>query len=259
MDRKTARFFETYDDAAHRLYRARYEDFSRYLRSWLENLDTAPSILGVEIRRLRSIQDFSDVEVNVMVKPRGMVGSGRLNWSDDFETRAAGHLALLRELAFADLDPSSFAFDYFYAGDNNITRTVQEMAQHLFEPHAVELRRHLEAIADDEEDLPTVPASDRVVSLDHNSAAFREVVSSIEVVEERLRENNELLPDEKARIHLELRSGVDLLKAPRTRLETIRVMLLGSLGWLAMEFASSAVGVAAQHAWSLLKAFLAGF
>ncbi|WP_306005063.1 hypothetical protein [Aquicoccus porphyridii] len=168
-------------------------------------------------------------------------------------------MALLRRLASNELDPVDFAFDYFYSGDNNINRTIQEMAEHLFEPHAEELRRHLERIAEDVEDEAVAPASDRIVSFDHNSAIFHEVLASVAEVDERLRESNEVPPDDKARIHVEIRTGVDLLKAPRTRPQAVKLVLLGALGWLAIEFSSSAVGIAAQHAWNLLTKLLAGF
>lgn len=258
MNREISRFFEAYDDIGRRIYSAREEDFGRYLRAWLANLDKAPPVVKLEVIRLCSMTTWTDVEATVISKPAGMVGSGRLAWPDDFDTRMGGQMALFRRLASNELDPGDFAFDYFYSGDNNINRTIQEMAEHLFEPHAEELRRHLEGIAEDAVDEAVAPASDRVVSFDHNSVVFHEVLASVEEVDERLRESNEVPLDEKARIHVEIRSGVDLLKAPRTRLQAVKLVLLGALGWLAMEFASSAVGIAAQQAWNLLTTLLAG-
>jgi len=90
---------------------------------------------------------------------------------------------------------------------NNIDSHVREMATFLFEPHAAELRRRLEDVLEDSiADDVYVPASDRVVTLDHNEDSFRRAAAALEETLACLRENNEMDPDDKARI--ENASGV---------------------------------------------------
>ncbi|WP_139301257.1 hypothetical protein [Vannielia litorea] len=210
-----------------------------------------------EVNRLQSLSDWEDVEKNVVREPGSFVGSGELNWPDRSEDRLSNQLATLRELANGNLVPHDFAFNYFYSGDNNIDRTVQEMAANLFEPHAEELRRRLYNLAEDAAELAeAAPASDRMVALDHNSAQFTQAIERLGEVQVKLRENNQIDPDDKARIQVEIVSGIEILKAPKTRVEAAKVMLLGALGWLALEFASSGLGMAAEAAYRAVSTLL---
>lgn len=147
-----------------------------------------------------------------------------------------------------------FSLHYFYSGVNNIDSHVHEMASLLFEPHATELRRRLEDVLEDTlADDVYVPASDRVVTLDHNSDSFQLTVAALEETLSRLRENNEIDPNDKTRIDLELDSGLQLLKAPKTRIQAAGVVLLGALKWIVDRFASSMVGIAAAKAFTAVR------
>ena len=72
--------------------------------------------------------------------------------------------------------------------------------------------------------------------------------TAIEETLARLRENNEMDADDKARIKLELDSGLNMIKAPKTRIQAAGVVLVGALKWLGDRFASSMVGIAAAKA-----------
>ena len=254
MNRLLERFFDEYDEIGRRLSSAQERDFARLLRTWFACLDEAPDIISGEIRRLEALQSWDIVHSEVVKTGGSMVGSGRLEWPDDKAHRLGGQLLLLRKLASEEIRAMDFSLHYFYSGVNNIDSHVHEMASLLFEPHTTELRRRLEDVLEDTlADDVYVPASDRVVTLDHNSDSFQLTVAALEETLSRLRENNEIDPNDKTRIDLELDSGLQLLKAQKTRIQAAGVVLLGALKWLVDRFASSMVGIAAAKAFTAVR------
>lgn len=151
-----------------------------------------------------------------------------------------------------------FAYDYYFSGDNNIDRTVQDMADQLFRPLSEDLRLRFDEIVEAAEAAEEggIPAADRIVTLDHNSKGYNEAIGQIEAVEEGLRANNEIAPDEKARLQAEIESGKRLLAAPRARVEAIKAVLLNPLTWIAMTFASGALGELAGSALHAVAALI---
>ena len=257
MNRKLERFFDEYDEIGHRVSMARERDFARVLRTWFACLDEAPDIITGEIRRLEALRSWDIVHSEVVNSGGSMVGSGRLEWPDGKEYRLGGQLLLLRKLASEEIQTMNFSLDYFYSGVNNIDSHVHEMATQLFEPHAAELRRRLEDVLEDAiTDDVYVPASDRVVTLDHNEDSFRRAVDALEETLTYLRQNNEIDPEDKARIELELESGLQLIRGSKTRLHAAGVVLVGALKWLVDRFASSMVGIAAAKAFTAVRVVL---
>ena len=252
MDRKVERFFGEYDEVVHRLAMARERDFAPMLRRWFMCLDQAPEIIASEIRRLQKLENWEVVSGEVMKRSGGMVGSGRLKWPDDRDRRMGGQILLLRNLASEEIRVLDFSLNYFYAGDNNIDSTTNEMASQFFEPHAEELRRRLEDVIDAMEDASDDAiyafVSDRVIKLDHNSALFFAAIAALDETISHLKESNEIDPEEKVRLEVELNCGLEMAKAPRTRIGAIRVVLVDTLTWIGEKFASSIVGISAEKA-----------
>ena len=101
-----------------------------------------------------------------------------------------------------------------------------------------------------------VPTSDRIVTLDHNSDSFLHATAALEETLACLRGNNEMDADDKARIELELDSGLKMIKAAKIRIHAVRVMLVGALKWLVDRFASAVVGIAAAKALPAIRVVL---
>ncbi len=257
MTAATDRFFSQFDQLTSRVTGSRQQDFAGNLRRWLTCMDSAPAPIGVEFARLSAMQNWEGVQSDVM-QPQLGLGPGQLNWPDDDDLRLAGQISLFRRLASGELDATNFAHDYFSSGGISIARTIQEMSDQLFRPLSEDLRLKFDELVEaaEAEGEGGVPAADRMVALDHNSRAYKDAVRQIEAVEEGLRTNNKIAPDDKARLQAEIESGKRLLAAPKTRVDAVRVVLLGALGWIAMTFASGALGELADSALHAVAALL---
>jgi hypothetical protein len=122
-----------------------------------------------------------------------------------------------------------------------------------------------------EESLPTldeadtiirtaaIPASDRIVQLDHNSETHISVVEKLNELKELVASNNEYrsndLEDHERRL-TDLESSVKLLETSRVRVSTISTASSGTLVYLSKKFAEGPIGELAALTWRLLKQLL---
>lgn len=91
----------------------------------------------------------------------------------------------------------------------------------------------------------TAPASDRIVTLDHNSAGYQEARDSLDNTIAAVKGNNELAaddPEDRERQVAELESGRRLLEATRVRVEAVQTVLVSILKRLIAKFTDHAIG-----------------
>ena len=89
-----------------------------------------------------------------------------------------------------------------------------------------------------------VPASNRIVTLDHNSAEYKEAVDAIDRLILAVDGDNEYgaeAPEEKHAIVSVLRSGRNLLSAAQVRVSAVRAILLSAIQYVADNFTKGAV------------------
>lgn len=116
-----------------------------------------------------------------------------------------------------------------------------------------------ERIAELEADRASVPASDRVVGLDHNAPDYLAAASALGHLIEVVRESNSYRdadPDDHDRRLAELEAGQRLIKSRLVSVATLRAALWGTLGYLATKFIDAPTGEAATFAWTALKRLL---
>lgn len=111
-----------------------------------------------------------------------------------------------------------------------------------------------------------VPASDRIVRLDHNSADYRTAVGKVEETREKVRgtlreSNNEevaggLARDDVERVGQELGAGLELLKGLTVRIGALTESLVKALKWLGEKAGTAAVGLLATAAIAALAKML---
>jgi hypothetical protein len=105
--------------------------------------------------------------------------------------------------------------------------------------------------------IDIVPASDRTVTINHNSEQYRHVREALENVEIVLREANDYpdIEDKEQRI-VEVSAGKRLLESARVSAEAVNAVLLKPLIYLAKKFVDAAIGVAARIAVEAVKALI---
>jgi cell division protein ZapA (FtsZ GTPase activity inhibitor) len=110
-----------------------------------------------------------------------------------------------------------------------------------------------------EDGVDLVPGSDRLVTLDHNSAAYATATSSLEALVVIVRQSNSYREEDELdqeRRLAELDAGRALLKSRRVSPTVIKTALSGTLAYLAAKFADAPIGEAAMIAWEALKHLL---
>lgn len=104
-----------------------------------------------------------------------------------------------------------------------------------------------------------VPASDRVVALDHNAPAYLEAILALDALIVVVGESNNYRDmdeaDQERRI-AELEAGRTLLRSHTVSLKMVKGALWSTLAYLALKFVDAPIGEAATLAWNALKHLL---
>lgn len=110
----------------------------------------------------------------------------------------------------------------------------------------------------EERTAESVPASDRVVSLNHNAPGYREAVTKLEEIITAVEQANDYpeTSEHKEKLIAELSAGRRLLQASTAKVSAVVAVLRPALAWCAEKFASGIVGKSAEVAWNLLKTVL---
>lgn len=231
-----------------------YKMFATRLRLWLQALNAAPEVAN-EILRLEKLVDVERWLQEREATSGSMEGSAILEWPDSADERMGLQLALVRRWS-GDIDSATdFASNFF--GDDNYDIAVSQLTQQIIRPLAGELGNHLNSLffPQQQEQTRSAPASDRTVSLDHNSAKVQAVLSAVSELHRALHDLNDYDDaDDKAQRLAELEAGQALLKAPKTRLSTVRVVLVSCLRYLGEKLADNAIGLLITAALTALLA-----
>lgn len=167
-------------------------------------------------------------------------------------------LADERKMAYQDgwiIEVSNFLDAHGHAlvkksmrGDDNAAAKFKESGMEYAEKLIAESGGELAADAN-----PRVPASDRIVTLDDNSAIYKETISSLEQLTQDASKNNEFAnlfanPEDKVRTLSEINSGVQLLKNIRVRPAVVYELLVNTLKWITKKLPDATLGALASKA-----------
>ncbi len=96
-----------------------------------------------------------------------------------------------------------------------------------------------------------IPASDRTVSLGHNSPERTQALEKIDELVEAVKQANDLpgTPEEKEQLVAELSAGRKLLEASTIRLAALRATVQPALRWILEKAAGTIVGKIAGGVW----------
>lgn len=231
-------FRAVYDELTDDVIRARHQFVAEHLGNWFATLDDTPRVSSI-IRELQTGLAVQQFLKDSAATQGGMVGSGTLLWPKDPEKRLGMKLLVFREIAEGRIEAWNFGHDYMYAG-GNLDDNARALADQLFSPMAKELRRYLERR------MSEIPAADRIVSLDHNSSAYREAVGALETLERVIREANDYPdPEEKERVVAEVSAARRIFQAASVRIGVVTTLLGAPVLYLAKKFMDTGIGKAA--------------
>lgn len=251
MDRNFVVFRAVFDDLTDEVERARYQFFPDHLRNWFEQIDETPGVNAI-IQRLEAGLDFPTWLKEQEKSVSSMAGSGKLRFPEDKEKELGMKLLLFREFANGRAQAFQFAHRFVYTkGDMNAL--TGEVVSQLFSPMARSLRRLLEREFTERED-GTVPASDRVVKLDHNSQAYKDAIRALETLERVIRQSNEYDdPAAKEQHAAEVKAGKTLLEGLQVRASALWDLIRNPTAYVAKKFGDSMIGKAAAAAWEAVS------
>jgi len=255
---RLAELWEEYDELVADVGNSGYQTFSHNLRRWFVFLDSSAPIAGV-VLRTENLAEFKSWYDRCLQTMGGMVGSAQLDWPEDVGRQLGLKLGLFRAFATENVQSTDFCLHFLYVrGDFNAQ--VSNLITQLFLPMARELRRYVRRqIQREAELLPVVPAADRFVDLNHNSAAYREAVEALKKAEEAVSEANDYddLDDRELRV-AEISATRRLLQSTRVRVAAITMVAGPTLTWLAEKFAGGVIGQLASAAWKAIGQLLGG-
>jgi hypothetical protein len=236
VDGDFANFREVYDELTDEVERARYQFIPDHLANWYRVLDTTPRVAAV-VRRLEASVDYKTWRQD-LTRSRGSRG---FDFPKETENALGIKLRLFRHFSESTVDDLPTFGHAFMSIGQNLNDNATNVIQQLFMPMARELRRVLE------QEVGSAPASDRIVTLDHNSSGYRDAMAALETLENVLQGANDYPdPEEKERVVAEVSAARRLFQSVKVRVGAVASLLSVPALYLVKQFAGTAVGDAAQ-------------
>jgi hypothetical protein len=260
MDGIITGFRAEYDDETDMVVRSGAGTVPERLKSWFQTLDTAPDVWEIVQELQDKSEDFGDWYNKC--RKRDKKGAATLLWPNGEEERLGMELLFFRAAADGKVDIGQAGYLFISAPFRNLDESTRRFVKEVFSPFARELRAYLErrlanlltddggrarALLDENTDQ-SVPASDRVVRLDHNSPEYIQVMNALDELESGLKGKNDYEDMELRDQHVaEVSAGRRLLQAIRVRSKAIVGVLAGVLGYVSLKFADTALGQRQLH------------
>jgi hypothetical protein len=245
-----ANLFEQYDELVADVARSKHQFFRGNVKRWIDFLESTAPFARPILQQLEGQVDFK-----VWFEPYRVVamagGSKNIQWPAERAKRLGIQLLLFRQFATGNVDPGYFALTLLQSG-KHINDGIADIVQQIFVPMSRELRRYLQELTSPSGAY--APASDRIVTLDHNSEAYIQTIQGLDSLVEALEQVNDY-PDaeDKEQKLAELSAGRRLLRSARLRYAAIVAVLTPPLAWLGEKFAGGLVGQLAATVWQALK------
>lgn len=259
MDYDIDEYLEEYDDFTNNVMSAGINLFHSRLEQWFHLLDSGDGDIAGHIKWLESrTKNGTVVPSSVFIKDGTNAGSGKIKLPADRNDRLASYLYLFRRLVSEPKYLYELGFTTFY--DKNTSVSLMKITSEMFEPFAKELRRYIqrnfdEPVPEETNEKVEVPASDRIVHLNHNEPELLEITALLQSIELDIRGLNDIDVEIQDRALAELRAANEILKAQTARFELLKTLLFDGLKWLAIKFADNVAGTAILALISLVAAF----
>lgn len=211
-------FLVDYDDATEDVTNSKHISFLDNLQQWFTIMDENPEAKAV-LHSLESSVVFSEWLRSARAAKESDSDNGELPWPKPRRQRLAMRVGLFRVFAKEEADPLDFNTQFFNS-NNNFDAMIGDIVDQLFIPTARDLRKELDNANTSRVQSGDVPASDRVVTLDHNSPDYTNINKALEDAEVAITQSNSFPdPVEKEQLVAEVSAGRRLLRASQVRLQ----------------------------------------
>ncbi len=261
MDYDLDEFLEEYDDFTSQVSSANRSLFASRLNQWFHLLDEGDQDIAAHVKALERRVGKKVIPDLVFIENGSNANSGKINLPTNKQDRLAAYFYLFRQFASYPDRLVKFGFTNFYAGRG--TDVLNGIVSGLFEPFSSELRRYIqknfdEPVPEDEQLDPAagaIPASDRIVHINHNEPEFIEISDILNGIQEDIRGLNDIDPEFRDRALSELSASREILKGQSARIEVLQALLLGCLKWIGAKVADHALGIAISGLITLVTAY----
>jgi hypothetical protein len=180
-----------------------------------------------------------------------------LRWPFALTERLGTQLSLFQMFAESEVQAvNPFGLFFYRRRDEDFHTVTSNINEQLFQPLARDSRRRIAHAAEARESVE-VPASDRIVPLDHNSVSYEEAVRAVDWLEELVRQANDYDDvEEKDQGIAELSAGRRLLQAVRVRIAAVAQVLAAPVRALTVRFGTGLINQAAHDLWDKLTGLL---
>jgi len=104
----------------------------------------------------------------------------------------------------------------------------------------------------DHDEQREIPASDRIVKINHNAPEYQEIIEKLEELEASISKSNSIENEDKDRFQAELKAGEGILKGKTARIEVIKILLVKGLKYIIEHVVDVAIVVTAEYLLKLI-------
>lgn len=227
-----------------------YDTFRPNFQRWFDLLEETPSFAMVvaHLERDLNFKEWWD-----RTSERDEYGNTVLTWPKGTDGRLGMQLKTYRAFLEGKPDVLGFHATFLRSTDSRVFDIMLgDVRQQVFDPMARDLRRRFVQAAQAEE-AGEIPASDRVVTINHNAPEFAEATAALDSVAEAVRSANDYGDDADREQQLaEITASKGLFASARVRAQAVIAVLGKCLQYLMKKFADNAIGLTAGIAF---KAF----
>lgn len=222
---------------------------------WIENLsrwfDIIDSDLAAHkaVKALESSVDF-DTWHNVLRAAIETKKSSHIRFPRDRSQSLGIRLRMFRAIVEDEFE--LFSFSLHFLGVHSEQDIVTAMSQDIFLPMVEDLNKYLTEYFEAPDKL--IPAADRIVRLDHNSADYKDIINAAEEFRRELIKTNVVLED-KDRVVAEVSAGIELLKAPSVNTDALKATLVKGAKYVADKAGEAIIGATAVGLLGLIAHF----
>jgi hypothetical protein len=227
---------------------ADHQGIQSFLQRWFYTIERAPDNILAIVGEIRATTSLQAVNEN-MVRIQNGIGNNQFVWPLSREERLGGQHFFLEAASNENFEFTDFLVRFYRVQHGDLNDSSDQFVTRFFSTYARELTRYLEMRLNGD----PVPASDRIVAIDHNSKEFSAIEVGLEEVETALAASNSI--KDKELIQAELAAGRKIIEAPLARVTWVRKLLVDPLVHISKIGRDTALSIVATTLIALILAY----